>query len=184
MYLPSKPNKYGIKIIMMCDNATKYIISAIPYCRKGTVPSNTPASNYFVEYLVSSVKGSNRNITMDNWFTNIPLAQKLLKNYKLKLIGTIKKNKREFPNEFTDLKYSNRATDTSLFLFSDQLTAVSYKSKPTKLVTLVSTLHDDDSINESSKKPIIITNYNETKGGVDSFDQMCQNMNAGRKTKR
>lgn len=27
-------------------------------------------------------------------------------------------------------------------------------------------------------------NYNETKGCVDSCDQMCQNMNAGRKTKR
>lgn len=24
-------------------------------------------------------------------------------------------------------------------------------------------------------------NYNDTKGGVGSFDQMCQNMNAGRK---
>jgi len=27
-------------------------------------------------------------------------------------------------------------------------------------------------------------NYNETQGGVDSFNQMCQNMNAGRQTKR
>lgn len=27
-------------------------------------------------------------------------------------------------------------------------------------------------------------NYNENKGGVASFNQMCQNMNAGRKTKR
>lgn len=36
MYIPSKPNKYGIKIIMMCDNSTKYMISAIPYCGKGS----------------------------------------------------------------------------------------------------------------------------------------------------
>jgi len=183
-YIPSKPNKYGIKIIMMCDNSTKYMISAIPYCGKGTVPSNVSASNYFVEQFVSSVKGSNRNITTDNWFTNIPLTQKLLKDYKLTVIGTIKKNKREFPVEFTDLKYSNRAVNTSLFLFSNNLTAVSYKTKPTKLVTLVSSLHSDDSINETTKKPTIVMHYNETKGGVDSFDQMCHNMNAGRKTKR
>jgi len=64
------------------------------------------------------------------------------------------------------------------------LTVVSHKTKPTKLVTLVSSLHDDDSINETTKKPAIVMNYNEAKGGVDSFDQMCQNTNAGRKTKR
>jgi hypothetical protein len=61
------------------------------------------------------------------------------------------------------------------------LTAVSYKTKPTKLVTLVSFLHNDDSINETTKKPTIVMHYNETKGGVDSFDQMCRNMNAGKK---
>lgn len=48
----------------------------------------------------------------------------------------------------------------------------------------MSSLHNDDLINKNNKKPIIVINYNETKGGIDSFDQMCQNMNAGRKTKR
>lgn len=60
-----KPNKYGIKIIMISDNTTKYM-SAILYCGKRTVLHNTPASNYFVEHLVLSIKGSNYNITMDN----------------------------------------------------------------------------------------------------------------------
>jgi len=62
MYIPLKPNKYGIKIIRMCDNSAKYMINTIPYCGKRTVPSNVSASNYFVEQLVSSVKGSNRNL--------------------------------------------------------------------------------------------------------------------------
>jgi len=64
------------------------------------------------------------------------------------------------------------------------LVAVSFKAKPDKLVTLISSLHDDNTIDETNKKPNIIMNYNETKGGVDSFDQMCQTMNAGRKTQR
>jgi len=185
IYIPSKPNKYGVKIKMMCDNATKYMISALPYCGKGTVPTNEPAAHYFVERLISSVKGSNRNITMDNWFTSVPLTQKLLADYKLTVIGKIKRNnKREFPNEFIDLKYINRKAYSSLFLFANNLVAVSFKSKPDKLVTLISLLHDDNTIDETNKKTIIIMNYNETKGGVDSFDQMCQNMNAGRKTQR
>ncbi|KAF0708920.1 piggyBac transposable element-derived protein 4-like, partial [Aphis craccivora] len=45
IYIPSKPNKYGIKIIMMCDNSTNYMISAILYCGKGTVPSSIPAAH-------------------------------------------------------------------------------------------------------------------------------------------
>lgn len=121
MYIPSKPNEYGVKIIMMCDNATKYMISALPYCGKGTVPTNEPAANYFVERLISSVKGSNRNITMNNWFTSVPLTQKLLADYKLTVIGTIKRNKREFSNEFIDLKYINRKAYSSLILFANNL---------------------------------------------------------------
>lgn len=35
-----------------------------------------------------------------------------------------------------------------------------------------------------SRKPHIILCYNQTKGGVDRFDQMCQNMNSGRNTRR
>lgn len=92
---------------MICDNSTKYItISVTLYWDEGTVSIKVPAPDYFVEHLVSSVKCSNRNITM-NWFTNFPLTQKLPKDYKLTVIGTIKRNKREFPVEFTDLKYGN-----------------------------------------------------------------------------
>ncbi|CAG4990278.1 unnamed protein product [Colias eurytheme] len=31
MYIPNKPNKYGIKIVMTCDSATRYMIDAMPY---------------------------------------------------------------------------------------------------------------------------------------------------------
>ena len=34
MYIPSKPNKYGIKLIMICDNNSKYMLTAIPYLGK------------------------------------------------------------------------------------------------------------------------------------------------------
>ena len=38
--------------------------------------------------------------------------------------------------------------------------------------------------NKNTNKPEIIQTYNATKGAVDTFDQMCQNMCANRKTKR
>lgn len=66
------------------------------------------------------------------------------------------------------------------------MTAVSYKpeKKQNKTVILVSTAHDSDSIDPVSRKPEIVLNYNSIKGGVDMFDQICQNMNANRKTQR
>ncbi|KAB0804248.1 hypothetical protein PPYR_01218 [Photinus pyralis] len=33
-------------------------------------------------------------------------------------------------------------------------------------------MHDDDSIDNVSRKPVIIMDYNSTKGGVDTVDQL------------
>lgn len=90
MYIPSKPTRYGIKIVMMCDNANKYVIDSIPYLGKGTVSNGLVAADFYVKNLVKSIKGSNRNLTMDNWFCNVPLIQSLLHDDKLTVIGTIK----------------------------------------------------------------------------------------------
>ncbi|KAK3861560.1 hypothetical protein Pcinc_032472 [Petrolisthes cinctipes] len=37
MYIPNKPAKYGLKIVMMCDVDSHYMCNAIPYLGKGTV---------------------------------------------------------------------------------------------------------------------------------------------------
>lgn len=185
MYIPSKPNRYGIKIIMLCDNSSKYMVNALPYLGKQIVPAKKPKADFFVEKLVNgTVSGSNRNITMDNWFISVPLALHLLEECHLTTVGTIKKNKRELPPEFKDPKYKSRGVGSSMFLFHEEITAVSYKAKKNKVVTLLSTMHQGSSINEKTKKPELIMTYNDTKGGVDSFDQMCNNANCGRKTKR
>lgn len=183
MYMPSKPNKYGIKIIMMCDNSTKYMVDARLYMGKGSVPTNRSAAEFFVEELVISIENTNRNITMDNWFTSVPLVQKLFIEKGLTVVGTIKRNKPEFPSEFTDKKYKKRKVGTSLFLFRDGMTAVSYKPNDKKVVTLISSMHDDNAINENGKPEIVMV-YNTTKGAVDTFDQMCGHMNCNRKTQR
>lgn len=183
MYIPSKPDKYGIKIVMMCDNATKYMIDATPYLGKGTVPSNESAAEYFVNKLIYSIRNSNRNVTFDNWFTSVPLVQSLLKKHHLTAIGTIRKNKREFPEAFVDINYQKRDSGTSLFLFHEDLIALSYKPKPKKLVCLISSAHLEPIVCEQSV-PQMVKDYNKSKGAVDTFDQMCHHMNCGRKTKR
>ena len=48
----------------------------------------------------------------------------------------------------------------------------------------MSTLHNDRQININSGKPQIIEDYNKTKGGVDTLDQLCSTFSTGRSTKR
>lgn len=183
MYLPNKPDKYGLKIVMLCDSGSKYMVDAMPYLGKGTVTGNLPLGEYYAKELTKSIHGTNRNKTMDNWFTSVPLAKSLFqKPYNLTVVGTLRSNKKEIPSEL--LNNRERKTDTSIFCFDNELSLLSYKPKPNKMVFLLTSCNEEGSINPETKKPSMIEFYNSTKGGVDSFDQMCSIMSCLRKTNR
>jgi hypothetical protein len=79
--------------------------------------------------LLKPLYGSSRNVTIDNFFTSVPLAKEL-QTKNLTLIGTLRKNKPEIPIEFQSNK--NREVGSSLFTFQDDLTLVSFVSKQNK----------------------------------------------------
>lgn len=58
-----------------------------------------------VDRMVQLISMSNRNVTHDNWFYIIPLCAKLLQNHRLTLTDTLRKNKKEIPLSFGDLKH-------------------------------------------------------------------------------
>lgn len=82
MYIPNKPAKYGIKLVLICDSTTKYMLGAIPYLGKeGTRPKDgVNLGHYYTKELTRPYHGSNRNVTTDNWFTSVPLISDLLNN--------------------------------------------------------------------------------------------------------
>lgn len=188
MYIPNKPAKYGIKIFALVDVISYYTSNLEIYA--GLQPDgpfrldNSAAS--IVKRLVEPIRNSGRNITTDNWFTSIPLAIDLFKNYKLTLVGTIRKNKRELPSEFVATK--NRPIYSSYFGFSEKkITIVSYAPKKNKVVLMLSTMHHDSSIDKCTKevkKPEMITFYNATKGAVDTMDKKTENYTVARKSCR
>lgn len=183
MYIPSKPAKYGMKIVMCCDVRTKYMFAAEPYIGKDTDTNGVPLGEYYVKKLTESLHGSNRNITMDNWFTSVNLADQLLKApYKLIIVGTMRHNKREVPPEMINLR--NREVGNSIFCYDREKTLVSYKTKRNKSVLLLSTMHEGSTICPDTGKPDIILFYNKTKGMIDAFDQMCGSRSCSRKTRR
>ncbi|KAJ4439182.1 hypothetical protein ANN_15141 [Periplaneta americana] len=68
------------------------------------------------------------------------------------------------------------------------VTLVSYitRLKPTKNLLLLSTQHNDRKVDESTEKKKTDVNlyYNETKGGIDSIDQMTRHHSVKRGTRR
>lgn len=114
--------------------------------------------------------GSNRNVTIDNFFTSILLAKEL-HSKELTLVKNLRKNKPEIPVEFQSNK--NHDVGPSIFGFSDNLTLVSYVPKKNKAVLLLSSMHHDNKVDTGTGKPNIVLDYNKTKGAVDTIDEMC-----------
>ena len=91
-YIPSKPAKYGVKIFALYDAKTFHTSNLEIYCGKQPdgpfATTNTPID--IVKRLVSPIENSNRNLTIDNWYTSVPLADYLLTK-KITVLGTMKK---------------------------------------------------------------------------------------------
>ena len=188
MYIANKPAKYGIKIVINCDAQSYYMLKGIPYLGKtGAQPE--PGMNLghtFTKQLALKYHNTNRNVTVDNWFTSVPLILDLLRNCGMTLLGTVRANKKEIPaimNSKVDRKPGSCA-----FLYTKDITLLSFKpasskKKNKKNVNLMSSFHFDSSLKDTGR-PIMVDDYNRTKGGVDTFDQMCSTYSTSRKTKR
>ncbi|XP_044742586.1 piggyBac transposable element-derived protein 4-like [Chrysoperla carnea] len=186
-YIANKPAKYGIKIYSLVDSKTFYTVKMEIYGGKQPDGPYKKSNSAFdlVKRLSSPILNTGRNITMDNYFTSVPLAQDLLKNHKTTIVGTISKNERELPPEF--LVTRKRPVASSQFAFTDNCTLVSYVPKKNKNVLVLSTLHYSNQIDANSgekMKPEMITFYNSTKGGVDTVDELKGIYTTARETKR
>jgi hypothetical protein len=116
--MPKKPSKYGIKIWMMCDCATKYMMNWKVYLGKENNEVARGLVSGVVCTLVQPISGQDRagrNVTTDNFFTSVDLAHQL-KNKKLTFVGAREQNKREIPQEFKPAR--QRDENLSIFGFT------------------------------------------------------------------
>ena len=184
-YMPSKPDKYGMKIFWSCDSKTAFPLRGSPYLGKNKTGPRPAERNVGLgaKTVVELTKGfKGRNVTCDNYFTTLDLANDLHKE-NMTMVGTVKRNKAFLPKEFQAKK--SLALYDSKFVFRKESTLVSYQSKRQKNVILLSTMHNDPETADSEmKKPEIVLKYNETKGGVDTMDFMAHSFTTKRKTKR
>ncbi|XP_051765775.1 piggyBac transposable element-derived protein 4 isoform X4 [Ctenopharyngodon idella] len=171
-YMPSKPSKYGIKIWAACDARSSYAWNMQIYT--GKAADRKPEKNQGMRVVLDMTSGlQGHTITCDNFFTSYALGEELLQR-KMSMIGTVRSNKPELPPALLSVK--DRPRLSSKFAFTDTHALVSYCPRKNKNVLLMSTFHRDAEISSKDhKKPQIILDYNQTKGGVDTLDKILRN---------
>ena len=109
----------------------------------------------------------------------------MLNRHHLTAVDALRKNKRETPAAFiTDI---GRERNTRLFGCQEWCTLSSYVTKVNLIVLLLSSVHNDDTIDESTgdaKKHDMITFYNKSNGGVDVVDKLYASNTCARNTRR
>lgn len=183
MYIKSKPDKYGLKIVTLNDANNAYLINAIPYLGKSAKMSNPeklPISEFIFQEVTKPIHGTGRSVTCDNWFTSIPLVQRMLANpFNMTITGTLKKNKKEIPLE---MKIASENPPQTKFCQTKEMCLLSFTPKKKKIVLVLSSHMTTREITDG--KPNIVLFYNDTKGGTDTFDQLCHAYTVARRANR
>ena len=168
-------SKQGIKIWWTCDASTTYPLNGQVYLGQQPVRLARVVHN-----MVSPYYYTDRNVTGNSSITSVPLAEGLFKK-GLTYVGAIRKTKSQVPPQMKDSK--DRELNSSIHVVAENLTFVSYVPESGETVTLLSTKHHKANVSDrSEKKPLIMENYDETKGSVDKLVEMVNKFTCTRET--
>ncbi|XP_071136695.1 piggyBac transposable element-derived protein 4-like [Mytilus edulis] len=179
-YIPSKSSKFGVKVWMLVEAVTGYIIHAIIYRGKtyDPTPPGLTQGSYVVNNLLerAGLLRKKYHVVCDSFFTYIALAKQLfqLDTY---FTGTIRQN-RNMPNMIKHAILTER-----VFKYARQgpiLMCVYRERARRKSVRILSSYEKATQNNDN--KPKILEFYNKNMGGVDLADMMVTHYNDNRKT--
>lgn len=166
----------------------KYVYNASVYSGKECADGGPckDLGGKVVRQLLEPLHCEGRNITTDNYFTSLNLARSILKTKKATMVGTIRTNRVELPNEFTTPVARELYSSLVGFNENKDSSLVSYKCKKNKVVVILTTMHLSNFTfgKEPKKIPDVIDFYNKTKGGVDCADQMIETFSTKYSTRR
>ena len=181
VYMKSKPAKYGIKIVWLCDSETAFALNGVPYIGETTLTAaekeNMSISEAISMKTMRPYLNKGHSVTADNWFTTPSLATNLA-DHDTSLVGTVRSNNRDLPPK-AKTTAGRRKKSTEYFKSGNQI-LLSFWDKGTKPVLLLSTLHTTVDV-DSIDLPEIVQHYNATKSGVDAMDRMVRYYTCKRK---
>lgn len=185
-YIPSKRHRFGVKLFVLCDVETGYVVDFIVYTGADTdiVDSQSlGVSGAVVTTLLQPYLGKGHTLWIDNWYTSPDLAKYLLTE-KTDMCGTVRKNRRGMP-VFTE-KLNKGDVEAK---HTQEMLALKWRDK--RDVCMLSTFHknevkDTGKIDRNTqapiKKPACVLDYNINMGAVDRSDMMLSSIECLRKT--
>lgn len=184
-YMPSKPRKYGLKIFWLCEAPSGFALNGYIYLgRQPGEPAHNNLAFDITMDLCQPFYGSGRNVVMDNFFTSHLLATSLLQ-HRLTILGTVRLNRRDIPPYIRSLEGRNALSSQFAYDHDNKIIMVSYIPKRNKNVVLMSSTHSENTLEAGDKRrPTLILDYNQSKGGVDTMDENIEEFSCRRKTRR
>ena len=195
-YITSKRSRFGIKLYQLFT-ASGILLDFLVYhgnmadslveMGDGALLTERIPTTLMQRYL-----NKGHHLFIDNYYTSLPLAKHLLQNCT-HVTGTIKENRKKFPDE---LKVLNLERGQAAFYQSNDIVIAKYRSnkdraagKP-KCVNILSTGHGAAMGNTAKRdrdgniiqKPMSIISYNHNMEGVDLLDQQFEGIDALRKS--
>jgi hypothetical protein len=194
-YIPNKPDKFGMKLYILCDSSNGYISLFDCYTGRDYDP-NPERENHELEeghsYQVvigllrrASLLNKGYMLFLDNYYSS-PILFDNLNNQSTSAVGTVRLNRKQIPSA---VKNANLKKGEVVYRQRGNLLALKWKDK--RDVSLLSTVHRATftvtnrivhATGESVTVPSPIVLYNKYMGGVDHADQLNKYYTVTRKT--
>jgi len=171
-YIKNKRHKFGVKLFKLCiDDGYTYDFRV--YCGKEKKDNSASVPTSIVMQLCSDLLDYGRTVYVDNYYTSVELAHKLL-DRQTHLVGTARKNRKGLPKDIVEKKLKKG----EIIGKESERGVVVIKWCDKREVLMLSTKHTDRMVtvsarnNKEATKPEIVVDYNKSKSFIDLSDQI------------
>ncbi|CAB3245690.1 unnamed protein product [Arctia plantaginis] len=176
-YIKNKSHRYGVKLYKLCT-PEGYTYQIEIYTGKTDQKKEVDHSQKVVLRLMNNLIEQGRIVIVDNFYTSVTLAEKLL-SQKTFVCGTLNVRRKYLPKKVVNANIKKGQIIGKMN--KKGVKVLKWVDKRNVLMLTTCKDHDDKLIdtgkkkrgtNECIKKPGCVIMYNETKKGIDYSDQM------------
>ncbi|XP_067130210.1 piggyBac transposable element-derived protein 4-like [Centruroides vittatus] len=179
VYIPKKRARYGMESFQLCESSTGYVHNMIMYTGsetelknnvQGLDISNQLKSTKIVLSLMDQLLNKGYMLFVDNYYTS-PVLFDLLVDFKTDAVGTLRKNRKELPE---DIKKKKLKKGDFIAFYRKKLMTLKWQDK--KEVCMLSTVHGAEVVpvqtrgGEEKLKPLVCVEYSKGMGRIDLAD--------------
>ena len=148
-YNPNKPAKYGLLYRSLCDSSIPYTYYSLPYTGKPEKVESPGAKYYIIgtdeysKYLIIELSVYYNlqaiNLSMDRYFTSVPLATWALEK-NITIVGTMKHGQKDIPKKLKPVADREESSAMHVYSTKEKIMLVFYidkkKSRKKNLIVL------------------------------------------------